>query len=357
MSLPSAPAPTLSRPQKAAVIVHLLLAEGADPGVTELPAALQRRLARTLGGLRSVDRATLAGIVAEFAEQLDGAGVRFPGGLGGALAVLDGKLAPEVMAELAAELPDGPGARIGAASWDALGTMSPDALQALLEAETPEVGAVLLSKLPANRAAGAIARLDRERATLIATAFAGTEGVPPATVARIGLSIGGAVSAQPPRAFADDPVSRVGAILNAATSGARNALLDDLDHAAPDFAARVRRAVFSWENIPERLEARDAPKVLRAVDNGDVLAAVGVDPDGTVASFLLGAISARLADQIRGELEEVGAPKPDAAEAAQQAIAAAVRDMVDRGEITLRSAAEPEELPDLAGAGGRRKDD
>ena len=344
MSLPSVRTP-LTPSQKAAVIVHLLLSEGADPGVTDLPPALQRRLARALGGLKSVDRGTVAEIVAEFAGQLDGAGLRLPGHLAGALAALDGRIAPEVMAELSAELADGPTDGVGGASWDALGALPPEALRAMLDAETPEVGAVLLSKLPAARAAGVLAQLDRERAAALTAAFAGTETVPPATVARIGLSLGGAVAATPPQAFATDAVARVGAILNAATSGARNAMLDDLDFAAPDFAARVRRAVFSWENIPDRLDPRDVPRVLRAVDNAAVLAAIGLDQEGPVTTFLLGAISPRLAEQMRGELEEVGRPKPDAAEAAQQAIASAVRAMAEKGDITLNAPEEAEDAP------------
>lgn len=56
----------LTRRQKAAVIVRLLLTHDLSPGLDRLTAAQQATLARAMAGLGQIDRATLAEIVTEF---------------------------------------------------------------------------------------------------------------------------------------------------------------------------------------------------------------------------------------------------------------------------------------------------
>jgi hypothetical protein len=54
---------TMTRRQKAAVIVRLLLAHGVSPGVDKLSPSHQSVLARAMSGLGQIDRATLGDIV------------------------------------------------------------------------------------------------------------------------------------------------------------------------------------------------------------------------------------------------------------------------------------------------------
>ncbi|KIT16019.1 Flagellar motor switch protein FliG [Jannaschia aquimarina] len=321
------------------MIVHLLLSEGADPGVSDLPPDLQRLLTRALGDLRFVDRATLAAVTAEFATEIDQLGVRFPADLGEALTALDGRLAPEVVEDLISELPD-EGSVSGNATWNSLGELPPDRLLALMAGETPEVCAVLLSQLPSLLSADLMQKMGPDRASEVMIAFDTTGAVPPHTVAQIGRALGRSAASTAPKAFDLPAEIRGGAILNASTSGARADLLDRLDAAAPEFAARLRAAVFSWENIPDRLEKRDVPRVMRDVPNETVLAAIGNEADGPVATFLFSAITERLSQQMRDELEEKGAIDPEEAEVAQRDFAAKIRELEDAGELTLLPAPE-----------------
>jgi len=332
--------PGLTRTQKAAIVVHLLLTEGADPGVSELPPDAQKRLVNALASLRFVDRETLAEIIAEFTRELDVSGLRLPGKMPEILSLLDGAISAEVLAEMAAGLGDAPVAGLGSAAWDAMSRMPGDQLSVFLTSETPEIAAILLSKLPPARAASLLAELEPGRAADIAAAFAGTESVSPEAIARIGMSLGTGAGAAPSKGFDTPPVERVGAILNAATSGARGDILASLDASAPDFAARVRGAVFSWENIPERIDPSDMPAVLREVDSKTIVAALAQAPEGDVSTYILTAISPRLADQYRLEIEDRGKVDASESEEAQATIAAAVRTMEASGKLSFKS---PEE--------------
>ena len=324
----------LSRSQKAAIVVHLLLREGADPGVSRLPARLQRRLAKVLSSVGEIDNGTLAAVVREFASHLDGDGLRFPKDLRGALRALNGSLSPNVVSDLASELTGGAD-EIANSSWDAFGAMEVEHLVKTLEHESPEVIAIAVSKLKPVRAAAVMKEFDDELAVDVAIAMSATQSVATETVSRIGLSFGRAMEVSDPKAFVGDPAERVGAILNAALSSDRARVLDGLVARVPEFAARVRGAVFSWENIPERLDARDIPRVLKEVENEQVLVAFDGDLEEKVAVFLLSGLSKRLGEQMREEIAEMPKPKPPEVEEARLAIATVIRDMEERGDLVL----------------------
>ena len=84
----------LSRAQKAAIIVRFLMNEGAEVPLSDLPDELQARLTTQMGSMRYVDRGTLAEVVAEFAQELEGMGLTFPRGVAGAVSALDGRISP-----------------------------------------------------------------------------------------------------------------------------------------------------------------------------------------------------------------------------------------------------------------------
>nr|WP_281493987.1 FliG C-terminal domain-containing protein [Jannaschia sp. S6380] len=328
--------PALTRRQKAAVVVHLLISGGVDPGLRDLPPAQQRDIVREMARLRFVDRATLALVIAEFATELDSIGLHFPRDMARVLTTLESRLSLDVVDALNAEL--GPDAQPGDSPWAAVETLDTDAMLQLVEGETDEVAAILMSKLPAERAAELMTRLSVERAPAVATAFARTEEVKPTAVARIGMALGRQSAGRTSPAFETDGVRRIGDILNVARTSVRRTILESLDATDPDFANRVRKAVFSYENIPDRIDPRDLPKVLKEVDGNHLRTALAGTPEelASVKTFLLGNISSRLADQIREEIAELSTAPPAAeVEEAMGTIVATIRRLAETGEITL----------------------
>ncbi|MEM7487666.1 MAG: FliG C-terminal domain-containing protein [Pseudomonadota bacterium] len=334
----SVPKRTLTRRQKAAVIVHLLISGGVDPGLRDLPPAQQRRIVVDMMALRFVDRATLAATVAEFAAELDDIGLHFPREPGRLLAALDGQLSLETVEELMADMAadagtDAPG------PWAQITALDTPAILDLLAEESDEVAAIVLSKLSPQRAADLLAEMAEDRRENIALAFGRTESVTPAAVARIGLALGLQSAVAPENAFEDGPIGRVGAILNAAVSGIRNEVLERIDAVDPEFGARVRAAIFTFENVPDRIDPRDLPRILRGLDNSQTVALLGGAPDSAkdAVEFVLSNISSRLADQIRDEIDERGKIPTEEAEAAMSAFVAEVRRLEEEGELTFVS--------------------
>lgn len=331
------PAPTvagLTRKQKAAIVVRFLLNEGAEVPLTDLPEPLQASLTTQMGSMRYVDRTTLADVVAEFASELEAMGLTFPRGVAGALTALDGKISPQTAARLRKEA----GVRQFGDPWEQICNAGTDNLVPIIEQESIEVAAVVLSKLEVAQAAELLGKLPGDKARRITYAVSQTGAVTPEAVDRIGLSLAAQLHDVPETAFDSGPVERVGEILNYSPAATRDDVLTGLDETDQDFAALVRKAIFTFANIAERLNPVDVPKVIREVDQAVLVMALASASDGDlapVAEFLLENMSKRMAEAIREEMEELGKVRPKDGEEAMTGVVNAIRTLEASGELTL----------------------
>ncbi|MCR9150383.1 MAG: flagellar motor switch protein FliG [Rhodobacteraceae bacterium] len=323
----------LSGRQKAAIIVRLLVAHGAKLPISELPEDLQTSLTEEIGQMKPIDRDTLHAVVDEFADRIESIGLSFPGSIAGALDLLDGHLS----APAASRLRRLAGNSGKADPWERIASVEADRLLPILEEESIEIGAVMLSKLSVSKAAELLGRLPGDKARRIAYAVSQTGAIDPDTVRRIGLSLSQQLEAVPPKAFDTGPVERVGAILNYSPANTREEVLKGLEETDRSFADEVRKAIFTFTNIPVRIDARDVPKIIRNVDQAVLVAALaGAKGDDTKsAEFILANISQRMADSLREEMQALGKVKDKDAEEAQGQVIAAIREMEAEGEIFL----------------------
>ena len=316
--------------------MRLLLNDGADIPIEELPEELQAHLTKAMGSMRAVDRDTLQAVVDEFTQEVERIGLSFPGGMAGALTALDGKISPQTAARLRKEA----GVREGGNPWARIRQMGADALLPIVQTESIEIAAVMLSKLDVPKAAELLGTLPGPHARQITYAVSKTGAVTPDAVERIGLSLASQLDARPVSAFDDGPVERVGAILNSTTSTTRDDMLAGLDESDAGFATAVRKAIFTFANIPARIAPRDVPRILREIDPGDLVTALAGAPAmglDASATFILDNMSGRMADQLRDDIAEAGAPKPAETDAAMSTIITAIRTMEASGDLMLVS--------------------
>lgn len=334
LGMPAIPQRQLTKRQKAAVIVRLLLAEGVELKLSDLPESLQTELAHQMSTMRFIDRMTLKSVVDEFVDEIESVGLSFPGGLEGALNVLDGTISAATVARIR----KAKGFNFTGDPWETISGLDPSRLLPVLEEESVEVGAVLLSKLKVSAAAELLGRLPGPRARKLAYAISLTGAVEPAVVDRIGRAIAEQLDAQPTKAFADGPVERVGAILNFSPAATRDDVLEGLDAEDQAFAEEVRKAIFTFANIPDRIDARDVPKITRDVDPAVLITALAGAMGGPMeasAEFILGAMSKRMADQLREEIGNLGKVKPKEAEDAMGTVVSTIRELEAAGEVLL----------------------
>jgi len=314
----------LSRQQKAAIVVRFLLNEGAEIPLSDLPEPLQASLTTQMGSMRYVDRQTLADVVSEFAAELEALGLTFPRGVAGALTALDGRISPQTAARLRKEA----GVRQFGEPWEQVAAADTDQLLPILQSESAEVAAVLLSKLDVARAADLLGRLPGPTARNIAFEMSRTGAVSPGAVDRIGLALAAQLHDRPETAFDDGPVERVGAILNYSPAATRDDVLTGLDETDSAFASLVRKAIFTFVHIPERLDAVDIPKVTREVDQATLVMALKFASENDLsesADFVLENMSKRMSEALREEMGELGKIKSKDGEDAMTQVVNAIR--------------------------------
>jgi len=325
----------LSARQKAAVIVRYLLSEGAAIPLSQLPDHMQSALAEQMGGMRMVDRHTLDSVLSEFMAELDSVGLAFPGGLEGALSVMDGHISHSTASRLRRKA----GFNSKTDPWERLVTLTAAQILPVILEESVEVAAVLLSKMPVPKAADILGKMPGDRARRIAFAVSLTGDIDPDTVRRIGSAILAQIDSQPVRAFDTGPVERVGAILNVSPALTREDVLQGLEAEDATFAELVRKAIFTYVHIASRVQARDAPKIIRLVDQAVLVTAmagsIGKPEMEASTEFILANISQRMATGIREEIAARGKVKDKDAEEAMNQIIGAIRTLEASGELVM----------------------
>lgn len=285
--------------------------------------------------MRLIDRLTLDRVVTEFVTELEEVGLSFPGGIEGALSIMDG----HISSTAANRLRRLAGASSKADPWDRIAALPMERLLPVLVDESVEVAAVMLSKLAVPKAADLLGKLDGERARRVAYAVSLTGNVDPETVRRIGLSLITQLENLPARAFDTGPVERVCAILNQTPQSIRDEVLAGLDQDDKNFAMQVRKAIFTFIHVPNRVSPRDVPKIARAVEQSDLVtaltAATGSAEMTATAEFFLSNMSQRMAQSLREEIVERGKVKEKDGEVAQAAVISAIRILESSGELAL----------------------
>ncbi|MCF6233303.1 MAG: flagellar motor switch protein FliG [Rhodobacteraceae bacterium] len=333
---------TLDPISKAAIVVRLLIREGADIPLEDLPDRLQARLTHQMGRMGLIDQGTLNSVVQEFADQLDGVGLSFSHGIAGALMTLDGKISAQTATRLRREA----GVRQSGDPWVRLRGQTKEELVEMLSAESTEVAAILLSKLPVPKAAEVLGALPGPLARRITFAISQTGSVTPEAVDRIGLSLAAQLDLRPILAFSDGPDERVGAILNQSPAATRDNVLTGLDEKDMEFATSVRKAIFTFAHIFERLDPLDVPKLIRVAAPGDLVVALAAAVDGDLAKsrdHLLENMSTRMADNLREEIAEKGKVKAADGETAMGNVVNSIRELEANGDLELVIPGEEDE--------------
>ena len=303
--------------------------------LTDLPDAAQVDLTEAMGSLCHIDHATSQSVIAEFLSELDGTGPALSAGVAGALDLKDRTLGGSTIAHLR----DQAGMRPANDPWRLIAGLDCVRLLPAVQEESIEIGAIVLSKLKVSTAAELLGLLPRDRARQITFALSQIGAILPDTVRKIGEALVVQLNAQTPSAFRNSPAQRLGEILNSSSAEIRDDVLADLQAKDEKLAEQVRRAIFTFANIPERIDRRDVPKIARNIETLVLItalsAAASFPPNAEAAKFILTNMSQRLANQLREDMEMLGQFTERDGESAMAAVVATIQEMASDGDILL----------------------
>ena len=324
----------LSKPERAAIILGVLGTEAATPILEQLDETCHRSFANAMARLERIEPETVEAVIRDFVSSLEASDMTVSGGLERAREMLQQITDASVLADILDEA-EQPSARN---VWEKLGKIDDGLLTDMLEREHPQTAAVILDRLPAGKSASILGRLPVDAACRAVLGMNRAGTLSPKVVDAIGQSVSqDFLSRHRGGKKIVTPADKIGAIMNYAPGEMRNNVLGFLGRAEPDLLAQVRRKMFTFEDIPSRVETRDATAIVRAAPNEVLLPAlVGAAENAPAArEFFLSNISSRVADQLREELEELGRVKTRDAEEAQTKIIDIIRQLEGEGALKL----------------------
>ncbi len=287
------------------------------------------RLRSVSEGLSEVAPSTLVGVYREFIKEVR-EGV--PTSLEGSSAYLR-RLTGKALGEgAAAQIWEGQREVNGpVAELSALDTAT---VLPLLEREHPQTLAVIFSLMDPNRAGDLIQHFDSNTQSEVVRRIATLKKVPDSVVAQIEEQFAAELDALGDiRHVEVDGVEAAAALLRMVDGEKSEELIDELSLIDQEAAERVRRAMFTFENLL-RVDIRGMQQLLKEVATDQLVIAMKTASDD-MKEKIFASVSSRAAATIADELELLGPVRLADVEEAQQAVVAVALQLEKDGRIQI----------------------
>ena len=320
--------------QKAAMVVLFLEEQLAAEVLASLDDHELRLLAEAVESLDPIPHESLPAILTEFEKSL-----KQPVVMGSGTSYVR-RLAETAVGSERAERLFSAGPVQDDSVFGALTAARPEALAELLDIEHPQVAALILTRLPADRASAVLEFIEEEKQIDLVSRIAGLEEVPDGVLTAASESIAVALADS---GGASDPdgssefhgAEFVASLLNTMSPEDAERVLASLDghEGLEEVAARVREAMFTFEDLG-RMSNRSLQQLLREVSTDDLAVALRSAGEG-LRDVFFGAISSRAAATLREDLEFMPPKRLSEVEEAQRAIVEAAMQLAADGKVDL----------------------
>jgi flagellar motor switch protein FliG len=212
--------------------------------------------------------------------------------------------------------------------------LEPETLAPLIEEEHPQVIAVLLLMIETESAAKVLTMLPAELQSAVVERVARLGKVSGDAVEMLDQLLSSRISGQ----FGSTVLEMGGArdaanLINLAGQDVSELVMPEIEARDAALSKKIEDEMFTFEMLFV-LDAKDMGRLLRDVDNGDLVNALkGIKEDEQ--AYFFAAMSSRAADGIRDEIDLLPKLKKSDVETAQRNIVEIARKLRDDGEISL----------------------
>lgn len=212
------------------------------------------------------------------------------------------------------------------------------ALADLLIEEHPQIAAVVLTQLPATTVSHVLAAMPPDIAADLATRLAGLDEIPDRAVLEASESLVRALASTGGLASSDrrsdfDGLAFAASIINEMNGDDGDALLGRMATVDEAAAARVREAMFTFEDLL-RIDARGMAPLLRTVQSDTMVIALQTAGDQLREHFFRG-LSQRAGQTLREDLAATPPRRVSEVEAAQREIIETAMRLAAEGSLQL----------------------
>jgi flagellar motor switch protein FliG len=328
----------LTGTEKAAVLLLSLGPDVATEVMRHLAEDEVRRVVQAVARVRSVDTERLEAVNKEFTEILTSNPSLAVDGREFAMALLSRTAAAQ--SEKGDSEPNDALAQLeqrvieDTSLADALDGVPSSGLATLIEAEHPQIAALILAHVEPRRAAEAIQRLPEPLQIDVVERMARIETVPAGLHGQVS-----AVLAQQMRGLARPAGSQIGgvravaAIVNQLGGELEGKILGAIEEHDAELGQKIRALTFTFDDCL-KLDTRSLQTLLKEVPREDLLFALKT-ASPALSEKIFANISSRAAEILREDMGSLGPVRLSEVESAQQRIIASLRELQAEGKIVV----------------------
>jgi len=314
--------------QKAAIILLTVGEEAAGKLFALMSDEEIKEISQTMSTLGSVNSAIIERLIADFAEQMSGAGAMsgtFDSTERLLMKVLGKNKAGDILEELR-----GPAGRT---MWDKLANVNELVLANFLKNEYPQTVAVILSKIRADHSARVLAALPEPFAMEIVMRMLRLETVQKEVIDDVERILRNEFMSNLAKTSRKDTHELMAEIFNGLDREMEQRFLLALEERNRDSSEKIKALMFKFEDL-SKLDSAGVQTLLRAVDKGKIAIALKGASE-TLRDLMFSNMSERAGKMLREEIEALGPTRSKDVYEAQNAIIATAKDLAARNEIII----------------------
>ncbi len=329
---------TLTGPEKAAIFM-LALGEDYTAKIFEhMDDDEIMEISQTMASLGKIGANVVERLFVDFAEQMSGANSLVGTQDSTERLLVKAGMSQEKIDQIMEEI-RGPAGRT---MWEKLGNVNEEILANFLQKEYPQTVSVVLSKVATDHAARVLALLPESFALEVIHRMLRMEAVQKEVLEDVERTLRTEFMSNLARTQRRDSHELIADIFNSLERSVETKFMDQLEKTVPESAEKIRSLMFTFEDL-QNLDPAGIQTLIRAVDKDKLpLALKGATE--TLTDLFFSNMSERAAKIMKEDMAAMGPVRLREVEEAQQYVVSVAKDLEERGEITIASGAEEDEL-------------
>lgn len=329
---------TLSGPEKAAIFM-LALGEDYTAKIFEhMDDDEILEISQTMASLGKVNATVVERLFVDFAEQMSSANALVGTQESTERLLQKAGMSQDKIESIMEEI-RGPAGRT---MWEKLTNVNEEILANFLQKEYPQTVSVVMSKISTDHAARVLALLPESFALEVINRMLRMEAVQKEVLDDVERTLRTEFMSNLARTQRRDSHEMMAEIFNSLERSVETKFMDQLEKATPESAEKIRSLMFTFEDL-QKLDPTAIQTLIRACDK-DKLPAALKGATETVKDLFFSNMSERAAKIMKEDMAAMGPVRLKDVEESQQMIVSTAKELEARGEITISSGSEEDEL-------------
>jgi flagellar motor switch protein FliG len=230
----------------------------------------------------------------------------------------------------------------GRTMWEKLANVNEEILANFLQKEYPQTVAVVMSKISTDHAGKVLALLPESFAMEVIHRMLRMEAVQKDVLEDVEKTLRQEFMSNLARTSRRDSHEHMAEIFNHLDRAAESKFMDALEKTIPESAEKIRSLMFTFEDL-QKITPAGIQAIIRAADK-DKLPPALKGATETLRDLFFSNMSERAAKIMKEDMAAMGPVRLKDVEEAQQHVVGIAKDLEARGEITIASGNEEDEL-------------